>query len=304
VIWFQDSKPTGAMALLRAAVDLGRERQLPHALIIPLINTTGFGKNRDLPIAVEAAREALELVQQVGARDLTGGVVGNLIIALWLAGEWDEAEGLYTEHEAEIALTGLYDVVPPHAVINLIRRERGQPIVVMAEFAPENDPLTEFWVGVERGLEATSAGDDATASRLLSKGIDLALAAALIDDDLMIGWPLAVELALATGDLEEADRLVAMVADFPPGLIHPLAHVHLLRARAMVNRAREADSALVDEDLSAAIDALRAFGTPFYLATALLERGSNEDVEEAHAIFERLGATPWMERAQAALVGS
>jgi hypothetical protein len=242
---------------------------------------------------------------QVGARDLTGGVIGNLIISLWVAGEWDEAVALFTEYQAEIALAGPYDEVAPHTVINLIHHARGEPVIAMTEFTPEGDPLSEFWVAIARSLEAVSRGDELEASRVLCAGMGIAFAAALMDDDVMIGWPLAIEQALVVGELAEAERMLTLVADSPPGLVHPLAHAHLLRARALVNRSKGADGAGIDADLALAIDELRTFGTPFYLAKALLERGAPEQIEEARAIFEQLNATPWLEKAQAALlVGS
>ena len=302
VIWFQDSKPTGAMALLRAAVELGRDKQLPHALIIPLINTTCFGKNRHLPTAVEAGREANQLMAQVGARDLAGGVIGNLASALWVAGEWDEAEALYAEHQAELAIAGPYDETAPRTVVNLIRHARGGRIDPIVEFVPENDPLSELWVGIARSLEAISAGDGFEASRLLTAATDVAYVAAQIDDDFTIGWPMAVEQALVVGEIAEAERMLAMVGDAPPGLINPLAHAHLLRLRALVNRAKGAQAALVDADLEPAIEELRDFGAPFYLAKALLERGSRESLDEACDIFTGLGATPWVEQARTAIL--
>ena len=65
-----------------------------------------------------------------------------------------------------------------------------------------------------------------------------------------------------------------------------------------MNRANGLDTALVDADLAAATGELRDFGARFYLAKALLERGSRESVEEALGIFTELRATPWVEKAK------
>jgi tetratricopeptide (TPR) repeat protein len=297
VIWFQDSKPTGAVALLRAAVELGRDKQLFHALIIPLINTTCFVKNRHLPTALEAGREAAQLIAQVGARDLTGGVIGNLMGTLLIAGEWDEAEALYAEYQAELESAGPYDVSPPQTVINLIRDARGGRLEPVVEYTPEGDPMSELWVAIAHAV-VPGTDDAVETSRLLTAAIDGVYAAAQIDDDFTIGWPIAVEWALDVGAIEVAERLVAMVGDAPPGLVNPLAHAHHLRLRALVNRAKGAEASEVAADLEAAVGEFRAFGVPFYLAKALLEHGAPESVEEAREIFSRLGATPWLAKAQ------
>ena len=73
-------------------------------------------------------------------------------------------------------------------------------------------------------------------------------------------------------------------------------HAHLLRLRALIERANAGESKNIGADLSSAIDEFRIFGTPFYLAKTLLERGTREDVDEAHAIFTRLDAKPWLEK--------
>jgi hypothetical protein len=112
----------------------------------------------------------------------------------------------------------------------------------------------------------------------------------------------AIEQALAVGRVSEAERLLAMVGNAQPGLVTPLLQAHLPRLRALVNRAKGTDGALVDADLTAAIEALRAFGLPFYLAEALLERGSREDLDEANEIFTRLNATPWVEKVRAVVL--
>jgi hypothetical protein len=171
------------------------------------------------------------------------------------------------------------------------------------EYTPENDTISELWVGIAHALETDT--DAVEASRLLIAATDGVYITALIDDDFTIGWPLAVEQALAVGEIAEAERLLAMVGGAPPGLVNPLAHAHLLRLRALINRAKGADPSEVSTDLEAAIAEMRDFGVPFYLAKALLEHGSRESLEQAREIFARLGATPWVERADSsALVDS
>jgi hypothetical protein len=222
---------------------------------------------------------------------------------LWISGGWDEAEALYAENQSELANSGPYDESPPQTVVNLIHQARGERLTPTVEYTPENDTISELWMGIAHALEADT--DAVEASRLLIAATDRVYVTALIDDDFTIGWPIAIEQALVVGEITEAERLLTMVGDAAPGLVSPLAHAHLLRLRALVNRAKGVEPSEVMADLEPAIGELRDFGAPFYLAKALLEHGSRESLEEARNIFAALGATPWMERVDAvALVDS
>ncbi|MDX6562883.1 MAG: hypothetical protein QOD65_2697, partial [Gaiellales bacterium] len=226
----------------------------------------------------------------------TGGVIGNLMGTLLIAGEWDEAEALYAEYQAELESAGPYDVSPPQTVINLIRDARGGPLEPVVDYTPEGDPVSELWMAIAHTL--VPGTDAVETSRLLTAATEGVNAAIQIDDDFTIGWPIALERALAVGVIEDAERLLALVGDAPPGLVNPLAHAHHLRLRALVNRAKGAEASEVAADLEAAVGEFRAFGVPFYLAKALLELGAPESLEEARDIFSRLGATPWLAKAQ------
>jgi tetratricopeptide (TPR) repeat protein len=111
----------------------------------------------------------------------------------------------------------------------------------------------------------------------------------------------AVEIAL--GDSAKARELLAFLEDAPPGRRAPYleAQAHRFRARLDGNEA----------DYEAAARLLRELEIPFWLAVTLLEHGeslleqgrSNEAVPllaEARETFERLEATPWLERVTSA----
>ena len=82
------------------------------------------------------------------------------------------------------------------------------------------------------------------------------------------------------------------IEKLPPGLRPPYleAQVHRFRARLDGNEA----------GYRAAAARLRELGIPFWLAVTLLEHGEEAGLAEAREIFERLGATPWLERVSAA----
>ena len=116
----------------------------------------------------------------------------------------------------------------------------------------------------------------------------------------------ALEAAFALGDLDKVDGLFSRVAG-----LAPFERTYSLRAQEARLRARlaarrgERDG--IEPRYKQAAALFREVGTPFWLAVTLLEHGewlSGESraadatplLAEAQEIFERLRATPWLER--------
>ena len=307
VIWVVARRPTGAMALLRAAVDLGRRHHLPRAMIMPLLNLNAFLKNRDLDAALAAGREAVQLTLQTGDRELLRGSALNLALTCWVSGDWDEVETFYAQHHDDF-FNATLDLMLLRSVVSFIRAARHEPVdfdVVVPDFDPANS-TDRYGAELATALRAQGVGDVQTAADAFARSVDAAYEAIGIEDDFAVTWPMAVEAALAAGQTTEAERLLGYVADAPPGLVTPLAHAHLLRLRALVGIATGGDDASIDADLEQATEELREFGVPFYVARTLLERarrmteqGCDEQaavlLAEAEAIFGELRADRWLE---------
>jgi hypothetical protein len=111
----------------------------------------------------------------------------------------------------------------------------------------------------------------------------------------------AVEAALALGERERADELLTTIEQLPPGLRPPFLEAQANRFRARMNE---------DETgFKTAAASFREYNFPFWLAVTQLEHGewlraqdraaeAEPLLAEAREIFERLEATPWLERAQ------
>lgn len=309
-IWLASSRPTGAIALLRGAIELGRREHQRRAMVVPLLNISAFFKNRDLDEARAAGREAVDLSVQAGARDLTRTAALNLTLTYWVSGDWDEAEALYVRH-LEDFLGYPTELMMNRAVLWFIRSARDQPFdleLVVPEI-DESDKFAKYIAALVQAARAESQGDIDAATGAYGLAAESAHVAAQLDDDFPIVWPLAVDNAITVGDLDEADRLLAYVADAAPGLVPPVLHAHLYRLRGLLAMARGDDSS-VDSDLEQATKAFRDFGAPFYLARTLLERarrlserGDSEGAaplrDEAEAIFVELRAKKWVEEARA-----
>jgi hypothetical protein len=117
----------------------------------------------------------------------------------------------------------------------------------------------------------------------------------------------AIDCAFAAGETGRADDLLAAVDELKPAQLIPLLEAEATRARARLAVHRGEDEE-ADELFRRAIAMFGDLETPFYLARTQLEyaeflSGAGRDMgtlrDEAHAVFESLGAKPWLARAQA-----
>jgi tetratricopeptide (TPR) repeat protein len=122
----------------------------------------------------------------------------------------------------------------------------------------------------------------------------------------------AVEAALRLGRAETVRRLFAKVENLPPGEDSQLLHAHRRRLGARV-AAGAGEARKAEQGFKRAAGAFRELAVPFWLGVTLLEHGewliaegraaeAEPLLDEAREIFERLEATPWLERCDAAEV--
>ncbi len=115
--------------------------------------------------------------------------------------------------------------------------------------------------------------------------------------------------ALALGEEETVERLIAFTAELPPALRPPLLRSGQERLSGLL-ASKRGDLRGADQNLAAAVGELRAIEAPFHLGQVLIDHaavrralGNDEEaaalLAEARTIFERLGATPWIERVDA-----
>ncbi len=131
-----------------------------------------------------------------------------------------------------------------------------------------------------------------------------------MDQTIKVVLPHAVEAALAIGNRERAEQLLEMVETLPAGRLAPMlsGHAALYRARLA---AEDGETRKAEKGFGAAASIFREFGMPFWLAVTLVEQGewlvsegrggeAQPLLAEARETFQRLEATPWLERAKAA----
>jgi ATP/maltotriose-dependent transcriptional regulator MalT len=120
------------------------------------------------------------------------------------------------------------------------------------------------------------------------------------------GFIWAAEAALALGDLAKVGELLVAIQQLPPGKRPPFLQAQATRVRARLATIR-GDREVAEAGFEAAAGMLRDLAVPFWRAVTLLEHGEwlaeDSDAQraeplltEAAAVFERLGARPWLER--------
>ena len=217
--------------------------------------------------------------------------------ALTMLARWDEADAISAEFTAEQIEAGgvMLSLLDSGVEINVQRGELDEARRVFAMF--------------ER-LEASSDLQDRTVyfgARTCLNRAEGRLREALADGDaaLEAGQTLgpsfqtlrlaiveSLEAAYALGESEKIEELLAYIDSISPGSRSPY-----LDAQARRFRARLADDAVA---YASATQRFRELGMPFWVAVTLLEGGEDAGLAEAREIFERLRATPWLERVAAA----
>jgi hypothetical protein len=122
-------------------------------------------------------------------------------------------------------------------------------------------------------------------------------------------WPDAFDAALQLGRLADAQTLIALLADGPPGRIPPYLRAHVARAQALLAAAQGHHDG-VEDRLHVAIDRFEQLAYPLWLAVTrtnlaawLIEQGRGDEAApllgEAIPALTALGARPALARANA-----
>lgn len=115
-----------------------------------------------------------------------------------------------------------------------------------------------------------------------------------------------VESALALGRLDDAEEMLAIVEELPPGRLPQYVEAHARRFRSR-SAILAHDMSNVEQGFKNATGMFREMAVPFWMAVTLLEHGewlvdqgrapdARALLDEARGVFERLGAVPWLER--------
>jgi len=300
------------LALLRFALDTALEHDKPSAALRASYNLADQLAQVDrYGEAAATVRDALAQARRVGNRSWELSLLGQLYPFLAL-GEWDEALamiGLMPHDDWEQVRQAFAGVPMIYATIGshrgglegvaeaLDRFETMATSADVQERAAYNSALARFLLAQGRPLEALDA-----AERALEARAHLGFAAESVKE----GFVTACEAALALGNRDKLTELVALVDALAPGRSTHFLRANNLRFRAHLAREGDAEA---DRLFRGSLGLFQELAMPFSLAVVKLEyaewlaaQARVDEVApllaEAHGIFERLEAMPWLERVE------
>jgi class 3 adenylate cyclase/predicted ATPase len=260
--------------------------------------------------AAESAHAAAGHLRRTGALDYLGIALINLAQAQLALGDWDASEQQLV-HAMEADGLAANDYLAGHrGWLAALRGDAESAAAILAglrDLRSSEDSQDKAFVAVVDAFAAAAQKEPRDALRS-------ARASLAHSGPLGVGfgitswaWPLAARVAHELGDAAAVGELLGQLAAHPPGHVPQRLQAERDLARARL-AAAEGDPA-AGQALAAAVTGLRAHGTPYHLAHALLDHaqyllahGDDTDaaeaaIGEARAIAGRLRCQPLLDRA-------
>jgi class 3 adenylate cyclase/tetratricopeptide (TPR) repeat protein len=306
-----------AEMLMRCAADLALEHGLVEraGTVLGNLSDLAFGADR-YEEALGHLQRALELAHRAGDRPTEWFVTSETTYALYQLGRWDEALSAFDELPRELLPSGHVLLSPLTAIVplHLARGELDQAralcdVYGRLEHSIDVQERSSFRAGravlalYEGRFEDVLAG---TEEMLAAEGF-----VGSWQQNVKLAFPVTVEAALAVGQADRVEQLLAKVESQPAGLRTPLITAQAHRYRGRMAESPEAAEAA----FAAAARILRDTSLPFWLAVVQLEhaeaRIAHDPRADVHALlaearltFDRLAARPWLERLSAVEAGA
>jgi class 3 adenylate cyclase/predicted ATPase/ribosomal protein L40E len=310
-------RPEEARGLFQLALDTALAHELYARAAGASSNLSDLGFRWDrYADSLGHLEQVLALARRIGDRAFEWFALCEMSYALTMLGRWDEALARFAEIPDEQigATTDLAGLLSSVVEIYLNRGQLDDARDLVArykELARASDVQTKsiFQVAVaairlaeRNNREALSAAEEAIAT---GEAIGIA------GQGPKLGFLHALAAAVVPGDKAKANELLEILEALPPGLRPPLLEATVDRFRAHL----AGEDPQADRHFTAAAAQLRGLELPFHLAVAELEhgewltaRGRLDDaralVADARETFERLEATPWLQRLDAMQTGT
>jgi class 3 adenylate cyclase/tetratricopeptide (TPR) repeat protein len=298
-------RPLEGRALLRAALDLAVEQDLPYRATIQSGNLAEQFAVRDLAAAERYGLDAVAAAERVGDRFTTTFAQGTLATVRLFAGRWDaiDQQLLRTQLAGLVGGSRFGHLVPLVALG--VWRGDGSVLDLHDNEPPTDDPFgREYQLAVEALLDVHRGELEAVVDRgdeLLRLWETIGL------ETCAIAWSTTVLAAFDLGRTEDARRIADAVGTAPSGLLPPLVAA-LYRWFAARLAALDGDHDRARVGFEAATTGLRDLGTRFWYARALLDqarwlvdrghvRPATELTRKAHAVLVELEAAPFVRQA-------
>jgi tetratricopeptide (TPR) repeat protein len=305
-------------ALMRYALDVALEHDKPSAALRAYNNLADFFMQDDrFAEAQSTVDQGLLLARRAGNRYWEQIFLG-VIYPQFALGEWSaalammEELGGWDEHtQARTAFT--QGLVAFGVAIHVNRGDLANAERIVGIFrdladSPDSQERTEY--AAARAFAGMATGDYRGALEAATEAASAAPDLGASDFRVKEAQVLAVDAAIALGDVPLATRLVDELTPQPAGQKRHLLVAHAMRLKAALG-ALTGEDAGVEDGLKGAIGLFRELSYPYWTARSLLEQGTwlaasgrSEEAEaslaESRTIFAGLDATPWLERVDAA----
>jgi tetratricopeptide (TPR) repeat protein len=308
-------RPEESLALIKRSLEIALENDVPSAAIRAYLNLANEMFERDrYEDAHELDLEGIALCRRLGWSGLEWFTKMHIAGYYWLNGSWDEnlamMRGAPTVDEEPAVRGGIEGIAWSSIQVAIHRGDPDEARRFFEVWDRYDDTADIQVLAVYRIVQALMAGLDGDGRRALehaSAAFDLRDSLSPRHGAIKSSYPIAVEAALAIGDLAAADALITTVESWKPGMICPFMRAQTDRFRARISP----DHPDTETRFKTAAGLFRELGTPFFLACTLLEHGEwltandrGDDarplLQEAGEIFGRLEAAPWLERTAAA----
>jgi class 3 adenylate cyclase/tetratricopeptide (TPR) repeat protein len=301
--------PEEARGLFKLALEHALEHELTERASNACGNLSDISFHRDrYEEALGYLKQGLALARKDGDRPQEWFALSEMTYAFYMGGRWDESLAAFAEIPEEKLPTGGTLISPLTSVLELhLHRgnleEARRIFAIYAHLAASGDVQDQAcYAAAEAALGQVDGRYPealAAAERAIAHASNLGIANQAVKHAVVH----AIEAALAIGGREKAEDLLSTIESLPPGLRPPFLDGQAQRFRARL--ASTADAG--DSGYATASARFRELELPFWLGVTLLEHGEwlfeqdrGEEAKpllaEARETFERLGATPWLER--------
>ncbi|MET0740559.1 MAG: adenylate/guanylate cyclase domain-containing protein [Candidatus Nanopelagicales bacterium] len=303
--------PRTAQTLLSHTALLARELGSPGVLARALLNLGVDTLPNDPAEAARLGREAMAAASLSGVAGWEHYSRLNLMLALWVSGEWEELSGLALD-PADLST----DIAQLHVAIRCwlsAAQHDGTAALTVDRPDRRSEEGLAFrgWHAHVEALRLHASGEHRQAALAGIESVELLMEYGGLSDDFMHIWPAATEEAIEAGMFDEAEALLAHVGEAPSGLRSPALVAHLHRLRGLLGGRRGDDPSRVESDLRQAIKLFTDYGSPPFVARAeeslgrfLAGQGRADEGEHhlsnARARYEALGAHGWLAAMDAA----
>ena len=287
------------MLLMRHALEVALAHDLAEPAIRGYMNLCSLTAAQDrFREALDLSRAGADLARKIGERGGELGLESWTCGLLAILGEWDEATA-----RSETLGDLPYGLVDPYVHRGDLEEAHRQ-LETMRDEADLNEPQHRAGLRMDEAAVLIAEGNMSEALAAAEEALECRTELGLTH----VQWALelALEAAFSLGDRVKADEVLGIVEELPPGGLTP--YLRAVGARFGARRAAlEGDETTASAAFLAAANIFREIEMPFELAVVLLEHAewlastgrvdeAQQLLDEARMTFERLRATPWLER--------